>query len=185
MLRHAPEAERGRLALPSPSSRVLSRILFSENSDSLVADWNFGTTQSACTSSTTPNGQYSSRSRRQPLAVSNDCHAHAALAAVSGAFLFYSSSLHGVMIIRTLQSLHVRMTSARPYEIVVWGATGSVGKLVCEHVAQNYQVGMITDMSRSCFTCVTGRPYATLPPPMWFTSCRHRHLLCKYTDSGT
>ncbi|DBA76546.1 TPA: hypothetical protein ACH3X2_008602 [Trebouxia sp. C0005] len=31
------------------------------------------------------------------------------------------------------------MTAARPYEIVVWGATGSVGKLVCEHVAQNYQ----------------------------------------------
>ncbi|KAK9829744.1 hypothetical protein WJX72_007630 [[Myrmecia] bisecta] len=27
----------------------------------------------------------------------------------------------------------------RPYEIVVWGATGFVGKLVCEHVAQNYQ----------------------------------------------
>ena len=32
------------------------------------------------------------------------------------------------------------MTSTRPYEVVVWGATGTVGKLVCEHVAQNYQV---------------------------------------------
>lgn len=84
-----------------------------------------------------------------------------------------------------MQSLHVRMTSARPYEIVVWGATGSVGKLVCEHVAQNYQVRVITDKSRSCFICVTGRLYATLPSPMWFTSCPHRHLLCNYTDSGT
>lgn len=32
------------------------------------------------------------------------------------------------------------MASTRPYEVVVWGATGTVGKLVCEHVAQNYQV---------------------------------------------
>ena len=32
------------------------------------------------------------------------------------------------------------MASARPYEVVVWGATGTVGKLVCEHVAQHYQV---------------------------------------------
>ena len=32
------------------------------------------------------------------------------------------------------------MTTTRPYEVVVWGATGTVGKLVCEHVAQNYQV---------------------------------------------
>ena len=32
------------------------------------------------------------------------------------------------------------MTTARPFEIVVWGATGTVGKLVCEHVAHNYEV---------------------------------------------
>lgn len=56
-----------------------------------------------------------------------------------------------------LQSLYVRMTSARPYEIVVWGATGSVGKLVCEHVAQNYQVRVITEMSPKCSTFVAGR----------------------------
>ncbi|KAL3152249.1 hypothetical protein ABBQ32_001328 [Trebouxia sp. C0010 RCD-2024] len=31
------------------------------------------------------------------------------------------------------------MASTRPYEVVIWGATGTVGKLVCEHVAQNYQ----------------------------------------------
>ena len=28
---------------------------------------------------------------------------------------------------------------AKPIDIVVWGATGTVGKLVAEHVAQNYQ----------------------------------------------
>ncbi|GAX74962.1 hypothetical protein CEUSTIGMA_g2408.t1 [Chlamydomonas eustigma] len=28
---------------------------------------------------------------------------------------------------------------ARPYEIVVWGATGFTGKLVCKHIAQTYQ----------------------------------------------
>ncbi len=55
----------------------------------------------------------------------------------------------------SLQSLYIRMSTARPYEIVVWGATGSVGKLVCEHVAQNYQVRMITDLSRFCCTCCT------------------------------
>jgi len=27
----------------------------------------------------------------------------------------------------------------RPYQIVVWGATGFTGKLVCEHLAKNYQ----------------------------------------------
>lgn len=29
---------------------------------------------------------------------------------------------------------------SRPYDIVVLGATGTVGKLVCEHLAQHYQV---------------------------------------------
>lgn len=33
----------------------------------------------------------------------------------------------------------------RPLDIVVWGATGTVGKLVAEHVAQNYQVQHRTD----------------------------------------
>ena len=27
----------------------------------------------------------------------------------------------------------------RPYHVVVWGATGFVGKLVCEHIARDYQ----------------------------------------------
>lgn len=171
MLRDAPEAERGRLALPSPSSRVLSRILFSENLDSLVAYWNFGTTQSACTSSTTPNGRRCSlRSRRQSLAVSSDCHAQSCCACCGLRCVpLLCMALYLSVFPFYVQSLHVRMTAARPYEIVVWGATGSVGKLVCEHVAQNYQVGMITDMHactasiqmpRSCFTCVIGRPYA-------------------------
>eukprot|EP01023_Acetabularia_acetabulum_P038410 TRINITY_DN367_c0_g2_i1.p1 TRINITY_DN367_c0_g2~~TRINITY_DN367_c0_g2_i1.p1 ORF type:complete len:464 (-),score=59.57 TRINITY_DN367_c0_g2_i1:32-1282(-) len=28
---------------------------------------------------------------------------------------------------------------SRPYEVVVWGATGFTGKLVCRHIAENYQ----------------------------------------------
>lgn len=31
-------------------------------------------------------------------------------------------------------------TSARPYQVVVWGASGFTGRLVCEHIAKDYQV---------------------------------------------
>ena len=30
----------------------------------------------------------------------------------------------------------------RPYQIIVWGATGFTGRLVCQHIAENYQVFM-------------------------------------------
>lgn len=30
--------------------------------------------------------------------------------------------------------------AARPYHVVVWGANGFTGRLVCEHIAKNYQV---------------------------------------------
>jgi hypothetical protein len=29
----------------------------------------------------------------------------------------------------------------RPVQVTVWGATGFTGRLVCEHLVQNYQVG--------------------------------------------
>jgi hypothetical protein len=31
-------------------------------------------------------------------------------------------------------------TSSRPYSIVIWGATGFTGSLVCKHIAQEYPV---------------------------------------------
>ncbi|GMH34093.1 hypothetical protein BSKO_01927 [Bryopsis sp. KO-2023] len=31
------------------------------------------------------------------------------------------------------------MASARPFQVIVWGATGFTGKLVCEHIAAEYQ----------------------------------------------
>jgi short subunit dehydrogenase-like uncharacterized protein len=33
-------------------------------------------------------------------------------------------------------------SSARSFEIIVWGATGFTGKLVCQHIAQTYQVSV-------------------------------------------
>jgi uncharacterized protein YbjT (DUF2867 family) len=30
----------------------------------------------------------------------------------------------------------------RPQQIIVWGATGFTGKLVCEHLARDYQVSL-------------------------------------------
>jgi short subunit dehydrogenase-like uncharacterized protein len=30
--------------------------------------------------------------------------------------------------------------AGREFDVVVWGATGFTGKLVCEHIAKNYQV---------------------------------------------
>lgn len=30
----------------------------------------------------------------------------------------------------------------RPYQVVIWGATGFTGKLVCEHIARDYQSGL-------------------------------------------
>ena len=32
----------------------------------------------------------------------------------------------------------------RPYQIVVWGATGFVGRLVCEHISRDYQASLST-----------------------------------------
>lgn len=32
-------------------------------------------------------------------------------------------------------------SATRPYQVVVWGASGFTGRLVCEHIAQTYQVG--------------------------------------------
>ena len=29
----------------------------------------------------------------------------------------------------------------RPYQVVVWGATGFTGRLVCEHLVRDYKVG--------------------------------------------
>lgn len=29
--------------------------------------------------------------------------------------------------------------SARPYDVVIWGTTGVVGRLVAEHIARDYQ----------------------------------------------
>lgn len=30
----------------------------------------------------------------------------------------------------------------RPVQVTVWGASGFTGRLVCEHLVQNYQVGL-------------------------------------------
>ena len=34
----------------------------------------------------------------------------------------------------------VANVTARPYQVVVWGATGFTGRLVAEHLARDYQV---------------------------------------------
>lgn len=33
---------------------------------------------------------------------------------------------------------------ARRYDVVVWGATGFTGQLVCEHLVKHYQVKSVT-----------------------------------------
>jgi short subunit dehydrogenase-like uncharacterized protein len=45
--------------------------------------------------------------------------------------------------------------TARPYNVVVWGATGFTGKLVCEHIAKVYQV--------RASLCCARRPSAVAP----------------------
>jgi short subunit dehydrogenase-like uncharacterized protein len=43
--------------------------------------------------------------------------------------------------VTALQSLTKEARNARPYDVVVWGATGFTGRLVAEYLAQHYGVG--------------------------------------------
>ena len=38
-----------------------------------------------------------------------------------------------------MASISVSSLSSRPFEIVVWGASGFTGRLVAEHIARDYQ----------------------------------------------
>jgi len=39
-----------------------------------------------------------------------------------------------------MQATAAKMSSARAFDVTVWGATGFTGRLVCEHLARDYAV---------------------------------------------
>jgi short subunit dehydrogenase-like uncharacterized protein len=45
--------------------------------------------------------------------------------------------------------------ASRPVQVTVWGASGFTGRLVCEHLVQNYQVGAAAAAQQWRHECIT------------------------------